>query len=322
MEHINRIKAAAVGVLAFHPTLIIMSGSVNNDQLMVALTFGAILYAVRWYRRPSLRHILPLACFIGGAMMAKLSGGLVAPAVALLFLLKLIQSKGRRGGLIRQFAVFGAVCVPLGLWWPVRNFLLYQVSPGYVPDLGTDSFQYIGYRTVTERLFDFSPAQFKTVFVAWGEPHFDYNPVLGLFKTAMFGEYRFAATGEAFYVFCAALFWIGAALTLLAFGTMVYGLITRRLIADGGLRCFFLALYLTIFVSYVRFCFVFPFTCTMNIRYAVPLILIGTVFLGKLAQRLEEKPPLSAAGALCRGMLALTAVFCGLSGVVYLSLAG
>ena len=48
-------------------------------------------------------------------------------------------------------------------------------------------------------------------------------------------------------------------------------------------------LYSTIFISYYIFCFEFPHVCTENIRYAVPLIVIGAYFVGLAVQRLSGK---------------------------------
>ncbi|MBR4282731.1 MAG: hypothetical protein IKT35_03350, partial [Clostridia bacterium] len=71
-----------LAVICFHPTLIIMSGSVNNDMLSVVLAFGAIYATMVWYKNPTIKNIVVVALCIGGSMTTKLSGGLIAPAVA------------------------------------------------------------------------------------------------------------------------------------------------------------------------------------------------------------------------------------------------
>ena len=45
-------------------------------------------------------------------------------------------------------------------------------------------------------------------------------------------------------------------------------------------KIFIALIYAVFFVSYYIFCFQFPFVCTENIRYAVPLIILGAFFTG------------------------------------------
>ena len=68
-----RATAIAVAVAALHPTFFILSASVNNDPLMLLFFLVAILYTIRWYRRPAMKNILMIALAIGLAMMTKLS---------------------------------------------------------------------------------------------------------------------------------------------------------------------------------------------------------------------------------------------------------
>ena len=72
-------------IVCFHPSLILLSGSINNDMLCLTFMMASILMAIRWYKNPRIRTILPVALCIGLAMMSKFSGALVAPAVAFLF---------------------------------------------------------------------------------------------------------------------------------------------------------------------------------------------------------------------------------------------
>ena len=171
-----------MAILCFHPTLILMAGSINNDILSALLMMAAALWTLRWYRAPSFGRILCIALCIGLAMMTKLSGALVAPAVAVVFLIKLIQSRKAPGRLIGQYAAFGAAVFPLGLWWGVRNLLRFGTPITYVPMIADTDVQYIGHIPVLQRLFDFSPHQFSSVFMAWGNrnaDYFEYNPTIG-----------------------------------------------------------------------------------------------------------------------------------------------
>ena len=44
----NIYKILIMAVMAFHPTFIILAGSINNDVLMILLSFYIILYLIKW----------------------------------------------------------------------------------------------------------------------------------------------------------------------------------------------------------------------------------------------------------------------------------
>ena len=284
---------AAMAIVCFHPAFMHMGGSFNNDMLCTLLMMLSIMFALKWYREPTLTHILPVALCVGLGMMTKLSGWMVAPAIAVMFLyvfVKNIQSWKRYLG---QFAVFGAVCAPLGLWWPIRNLIAFDMPLTYVPYGNPQMDQYCGDMTAAERLFDFGNGQLSYVYVAYTDPGFDaafcdYNPTIGLLKTAVFSEGQNGISDIHFpqlKITGPILFWVGAALALLCFVSFVVMMIRRDSGLSGLSRGFFSMLALTMLGSYYLFCFRFPFTCTMNIRYCAPLIPLFAMGAGLLLQR-------------------------------------
>jgi len=84
-------KILAVSIVAFHPTMILLSGSINNDCLALLFTMLAVYYTVVWYDDPTNRNILMLALSIGLGMSTKLSAALVSIPIAAVFLMKLIK---------------------------------------------------------------------------------------------------------------------------------------------------------------------------------------------------------------------------------------
>ena len=286
-------KAACIpmALLCFHPTLIIMSGSINNDILSITLQLAAVLFAVRWYKNPSIRRILCIAVALGCSMMAKSSGGLAAVAIAFLFLYKLVEQRRRFLPMLGQFAIFGVVCVPLGLWWQVYNFILYQMPLSYVPMLSLKDAQYIGDYSIWERLFDPSLEQFKSVFVGFGERtaagYYEHNVFLGLLKTSMFGEFELFEPGTIGNTVSTILFYINMIVVAFSLFAMFWGFL-RKGTLGWQLKLFFALLYLTVLGSYVSFCIQYPHTCTQNFRYAVPTLFVGltaiALTLGGLAR--------------------------------------
>ncbi len=318
-----RLKGAALlapfALLCFHPTFFLMAGCINNDILSVAFSFGAILCTLRWIRRPGMGSILKIAVCVGCSMMAKLSGGLLAPAIAAVFLIRLWQQRRTPGRLIGQYAAFGCVCVPLGLWWGIRNLLRFGVPISYVPMLSEKEGQYIGHISVLQRLFDYSPRQLSSVFIAWGDQgagYYEYNPVIGLLKSSVFGEYTLAPKGTAAYDWSVVLFYANMTLALTAAIALIWLLCKKKSPLSPTLKTFWGLLAGVMLFSYMQFCLIYPHTCTQNFRYQVPLLAVGTVALGLLLRHWEGKAG-RIYGAARGALLAVCGVFCLASGVLY-----
>ena len=313
----------ATAIVCFHPTFVLMGGFFNNDTLSVLFMMLSILFALRWYCEPTLKRILPIAVCIGLGMMSKLSAWMAAPAVAVIFLYVFVKNIRSWLKFLGQFALFGAICAPLGLWWQVRNLILFNVPLTYVPYLNNQDPQYCGNLSVTERLFNFGGGQLSFVYQAFtdsnfGAPYNEFNPTLGLIKTSLFGEGQHGISDIHFpgiSVTGPILFWIGAVFAVLCFVAFIVMMFSRRSGLDGMSRVFFGVLAITLLGSYYLFCFAFPFTCTMNIRYCAPLIPLFAMGLGLLLQRFSGS---STPQKLLRyGSYGLTAAFSLMTCVLY-----
>ncbi len=280
---------AAFAIIAFHPTFIIFAGSINNDILSITLEIGAILYAIRWYKSQKLSDIIKIALCVGLGMMTKLSVWMVAPAIAFLFLAAAFNTERKRKFrvYIGQYSLFGTICIPLGLWWGLRNLKLFSVPLTYIPKLDETNAQFVGYHSVFKRLFDFNFSQVENVFDKWGDPYFEYNPTIGLFKTAMFGERLNNTDYPQIGISGTILFWLGTALALLALAAIIMSF-KRRYKIDTILKLFLIAVAIVTTIMYYYFCIDFDSTCTQNIRYATPLIVIGALFIGFMLRHHAE----------------------------------
>ena len=309
--------AVSMSLVCFHPSFVLLAGLINNDMLCTLFMFLSVLLALRWYREPTLRRILPLAFSIGLGMMTKLSAWLVLPAVALLFLCVFDRRREARKRLLLQFVCFGLICAPLGLWWQIRNLLAFGVPLTYIPRLPETYYQYLGGESVTKRLFDFSGRQFAYIYdarTAIGSPYNEYNPAVGLLKTALFDEGVYTAF-PSIHRAATVLFRVGTLLGVISF--VVFAVMLLR--GDSGLdtpsRAFLAVLALTILISYYLFCFAYPFVCTMNCRYCMPLIPLSAMGLGLLLKRCSG---VGAGNKLLRCVSgALTALFAFASCLLY-----
>ncbi|MBQ8967099.1 glycosyltransferase family 39 protein [Ruminococcus sp.] len=274
-------------IVSFHPAFIMFSGSINNDVLSVALSMGAVVSTLKWKEDPTLKNILKIALCVGLAMMTKVAAATVAPPIAMVFLVVFIKNFKEKGkALFGQFCAFGALCIPLGLWFGIRNLIKWKIPLTYVSEMSKDSLQYIGDKPFTERVTDFSAKQFASPFEQWARQddagvitgYNEYNPLVTLLKNSLFGEYINEGRFDRPYtvVFAYMLFWLNVAIVAAAVILMIYWCIKKH-----DMKHFFIAAFhLSLMVTFYKSSADYPFTCTMNFRYITPTVITGALFLG------------------------------------------
>lgn len=307
----KRAKTIAVAVIAFHPTFIILSASVNNDMLMIFFMMTAFLYTIRWYKDPSYKNILLLALAIGCAMSTKFSGALIAVFTAIVFLIVLIRKLRNKNAakLVTQFAAFALVCFPLGLWYHVRNLQLFGQAIGYVVQMKPDSALYVGNVPLVQRFFAFSlPDMLHHVYC---NPYDDFRLWEYTVKCALFGEFTFSPEHNVFAVI---LIVSSLLLILLSLGAMIWFLFFDR--KKNRLAVISLAaLWALMLLSFIFFNIKYPFGCTMDFRYIVPTVITGAAFLGLFTDKLSN----SRAGKIIFASLAvILVIFCVSSAAFYI----
>ena len=70
---------------ALHPSLMFLSGSVNNDMLCTLLIACCIWACLAWIRKKTLPRLLALALAIGLGMLSKVNTAVIAFPVGLTF---------------------------------------------------------------------------------------------------------------------------------------------------------------------------------------------------------------------------------------------
>ncbi|MCL2671162.1 MAG: glycosyltransferase family 39 protein [Clostridiales bacterium] len=299
---------AATALVALHPTLFILSGSVNNDMLAILLYAAAFLWLLRWWARPETKNTVALALCMGFGMMAKTNMATCAFVIAPFFLIKLLQRAPRneKCALIARFALFGAISLPLGLWHALRNLAVLGQPLGFVPVPGGP--QYKGTLSLWQRFAPFPPAQI------FNRPHAspweDGNLSIYLLKSSLFGEWEVAAQHSALAY---ALLALNLALILLSVAALLYILVRKR--KNFGMGAWMLsALWVVQLIFMVYFYLSYPYGCTMDFRYMVPTLLCGAGFLGMALQGQGS----GVRKALQYMVTACIFCFCALSAFLYL----
>ena len=311
LDFSKRAKAAALAVTAFHPTFLLLSSSINNDMLMVFFFMAAFYYTIRWYRDPSYQNILLIALFIGCAMSTKFSGALIAVFTAAVFLLVLVKKirEGKAGGLLSRFSAFAVVCIPLGLWYQIRNLWLFGQKLGYVAQIPVTSALFAGNKPPADRFLSFSlPDMLKKVYC---NPFGDFRLWEYTVKSALFGEFVFSPQHD---VPARVLILTSLVLIVLSLAAMVWFLLFDRKKNRLAVLSLF-AVWALLMLSFFYFNIQYPFGCTMDFRYIVPTVITGAAFLGLLYDKPGRALPQKV---LSGAFTAVLIVFCAASAAFYM----
>ena len=298
-------------ILAFHPQTIILSGSVNNDTLCIFLSFLTFYLTLLWYRNPCWKLIIGSSISIGLAMSSKGSAAILAFPIAFLFLVKLWKEKWL---IFKQLVVFGTIALPLGMWWYVRNNILFGVPLNYIYYMATDFIGYLNHFTVAERIFNFDPHyyNFQNLYLQFEGRYTDINPIIGLLKTTVFGQWHFNYNIYIkFFALPLLLSWVILCITTL---TAIPSFLKKHkdmLIENISI----ILLFIVQFFTYYKFCIDYPFVWSMDFRYTLPLLICHGILIGHY---MNSKMKLTKCiGCVCIGFTGLSCICFGLLGLTF-----
>ena len=309
-------------LVSFHPCFIYLSALINNDALAWAFTMGAFLCTLKWYKEPSMKNIIKIAFCIGLGMMSKLSAALIAIPVAQIFLIVFLRDlKGSWKKLMGQFLAFGSICVPLGMWFPVRGLIRWGIPLTYVQELPAGMDQEISDISFLNRVTDFRLSQVSNVFENWayrdeyGELAGvnEHNPLIAILKNSVFGEFINGMYFESGMVnVCRIFFWTSASIAFIAFVSMIITFINDRS-ADKVQKLFTGMFYIVLVGNLYSMSSNYPLVCTMNFRYLMPTVVIGALFVGMVIKRKSKlQRPYSIA------MTVAVPCFAAMSSLIYI----
>ncbi len=271
----NIYKILIMAVMAFHPTFIILAGSINNDVLMILLSFYIILYLIKWNDDPNIKNTIILAIITGCAVMTKVSGAIMAVPIMYTFIKRIFEVyKVEKKNLLRlfgKFLLFGVISLPLGLWHPMRNLIMFNQKIGWVllPAEGL----YVGQYSIFERFLSIS---FKELFgYTYCAIPGDHNIFSYIVKTSILGEFTYN-NGIGVYV---SLFKI-INLIIISITIICIFILLKKIKKNNNNSFITEILLITFFiniVSYYNFNIQYPYICTMDFRYIVPTIFTGIV---------------------------------------------
>ena len=312
----------AMLLISFHPVFVIMSGSINNDALSLFFMVLSFYLAILWNKKPSLRLILLLALSIGLSMFAKLSGGLIAPAVGVLFLVKIFKDRENRLKLLLQYLLFAVIVFPLGIGWEIRNMIRFGMPFNYIPPVG----EQLQRTDLISRLFDVRLHSVYPSMINNGDKYDEYNVFLAMLKTSLFDDERLSSELGLIDPFAVVLFISGLFLVFICLYATVRVLAGFRASYEKGeegltveLKLLLGVFYLTMVAAYLSFALGSANYSAQSFRYIAAAVIIQALFLGIYMGRREETEALGTGRGL-KCVQALCVVFSAASACTYILL--
>lgn len=291
--------------LGVYPFYMIFAGAANNDIMSACLMSYALLYTVRWWKEPVLKRILPIALSLGFAMGAKLTAATLSFPIGGVFLWNLWRDRRQWKEYFLQFTAFLGVCAPLGLYYPVRNWIKFGVPMNYVFPQPRDGYQYISDPSLWSRLGLPTREQLSYAFREF-DAGITKNVFIETMRTALFDEIQPYTTG-IFLKVALVMLWLSIFLCLWMNIALVWSMCKKGTLPPA-MKFFLLMGYGVMLLLYIKFTLDEPFICAMNYRY-IPLgILYPCIGSGLWLQGGAADPPekrrlgRAARGGLCGSM--------------------
>lgn len=270
-------------IVAFCPNFYLMSGRVNNDSLVFFFMVVAIRYTYKWYYNQDWKSIIILAIAYGLGMMTKTSMTVLTVFTAVFMCVVLVKNikKHLYKMTILQLIVFGVISLPLGLWYPIRNLILYKQPLSYVLNLGKESPIYVGNYSISERLL-LHIKNLKNLSL-FNKPIDDYNIPIYIWKGSLFGEFTLEINNTLGWI----LLISNGVLIVISIIAMIVIIMKTKEKRELIYGLFFI--WLCQMISYISFNINFPHTCTMDFRYIVITVIVGAIYIGLFCRQIERK---------------------------------
>lgn len=283
----DKYKNLILVIMAFHPTFTILSGSINNDMLSILLIFCTLYELILWYKKSDMVNTIILAIITGLAVMAKTSGAIVSLPIMYIFLLQFYRAikKGDKRKIWKymgMYCVFGIISLSLGLWYPIRNYILFKQPILYVMNPNNQKL-YVGDKSLWSRFIPFS----KEIFIQYADPYEHYNIPIYLIKSSLFGEWKWSINYLCKYIYIFAIV-ANIVIIIISIIAMIREMMStkkRNLIY----RNIFLLLYFFNIISFISMNIKLPYGCSMDFRYIVPTIFIGIYFIGLQLRKIQNE---------------------------------
>jgi len=271
---------------SFLPNTYLMAARMNNDSLVTMFMSLCIMYTYRWYKDKSLKNIIKLAISYGLGMMTKISCGSLALFTGSIMIYSFVIDKNKKE-LFKQYMIFALICFPLALWYPIRNYILFDQPLGYVLEI-TDPRNKVADVPVLKRLFylDLPTLMQHPMRISKFRGEYDtslFTVPNFIAQSSLYGEFFIPNTGITGIVFSV----INLFLMILSFCVMIWTVVKNKVL-EKKYRIGFFALWVIFYAQYLVFNVQFPYWFTADFRYIQLTAFIGSLYIGYFMRTIEN----------------------------------
>ena len=277
---IEKLKNYIVCLVGLSPVIVYLTGSLNNDSLALMLSIMSIFYTIDWYKNTKFFSLIKLALAISLAIMTKINSGIIAIPIAIIFLVKFINEKENFKKYILYYLIFALIALPIGLWFPIRNLIKYDIPITYVQEVveGEQHDAYLGKYSILQRFFGISKSNLETVNFSFEKDKADYNIFLSTIKSFIVDEQIDYSENLILKISIYLLFFISVGIFIIFLISLI------KIDKKDILNVFFSLIFVVELIFYIKFCIDYPYSFSMNFRYIVPVLVSMVVIIGKYVQ--------------------------------------
>lgn len=317
---------------AFGPVFYLTGGRMGEDALCTFFMTAVLLYTMYWEKNPGWKNTIVLALFYGFGMMTKISLAVPALYTVWVFMKKLwiekLVERTKDGAwsfgvvwgvltdkeslrLYGKMLVFACISLTLGLWYSVRNMILFGQGLTYVLQQDVNGPLYQGKMPLVQRFL--LPDVENLLETPYANPLSDYNLFAYLLKTELFGEFTYQVPEWIpmlllFCNFCISLSLVGYSVWLI--GRIVKGKQSGAAIVP--------AVWMLLFTGFAAYSYLsYPFGCTMDFRYYAMIAVCKALLTGRLLDGVTLNTQKTEIGMLQSGMKKLLVCFGVFSCLMY-----
>lgn len=273
----NKSRYLIDTIFAVHPTMIYLSGSINNDCLLLLLESLIILLLINFYENQTWKNTIYLAIITGLCVMTKINGAVMAIPILYVFIERFVyilkNKKKTLKSYILKIITFGLISLPIGLWYQVRNMI--KFSSVKVPEPG--DWLYTGNHSILSRFFAIN---FHELF-NYANMDNDYNLPSFIIKSSLFGEYTY----YNFNTLTKIMLLLNIALVIISIIFIIKYIIKER---KNKYINALLITWISFIVSMYFFNYKYPFACSMDFRYIAICLLPGIIMIGYGMDKLKK----------------------------------
>ena len=277
---IKKLKNYIICLFGLSPVIVYLTGSLNNDSLALMLSIMSIFYTIAWYKDSKIESLIKLSLSISLAIMTKINSALIAIPIAIIFLIKLLQEKENFKKYIIYYLIFGIIALPIGLWFPIRNLVKYNIPITYVQEVaeGEKHDAYLGNYSIIQRFFGFSKDNLETINFSFEKNKADYNIFLSTIKSFVVDEQIDYSENIILKISVYGLFLISLVICILFIWIVI------NMDKKDIWNIFFSLTFLIELIFYIKFCIDYPYSFSMNFRYIIPIFISIVAIIGKYVQ--------------------------------------